>query len=503
MVTRSWTACVAFLFVGALGLCPVRAADLDDTGESAAFMLEQAMRVDRSGQHHTLLRALRHTSDPDLLPFFSRLAEAGDPSLRVHGILGMADCDPQRRLDLVRLAKLEPATLQADIVSFALDDDLLGDEQAMQLVNWPGLDSGVKVVVIAHLMSDGKTPPRAPLDEALKSDKIGRRSLAAMLLYQLGEESAMKELVELNNSELPERDDVRALLLSTALTGQFDRLGPWALGIATEAGVNPRVGLMALQLALKLGIQQAQAAWQHQFESSDDPAQRVRLSLCLLQQARFVPASLFDVMVKDTDAQIAAMGQVGQAIAGKGDIASRIAQLVKLDLPIANEWALSYVRHDAPDEVAIPVLVSVIEAYDPSKRIAAQLLDDSVAAAQMLFERSPEQSQAILVPVITNPQADGLLVQAILLGLIRVQKGNPAKVIDGIEDFHSPAGERLALILRAKNEVPLNAKQMDDLSLIVRGGGGMSLSVRIQAAWAYLHRTGQTRAAIARALANS
>ena len=71
---RSLTGPSALLILaGVWSLPPVRANDLNDTTRSAIFLLEESMKVTRSGRHHTMLLTLRHLGDPELAPFFSQL----------------------------------------------------------------------------------------------------------------------------------------------------------------------------------------------------------------------------------------------------------------------------------------------------------------------------------------------------------------------------------------------------------------------------------------------
>jgi len=84
----------------------------------------------------------------------------------------------------------------------------------------------------------------------------------------------------------------------------------------------------------------------------------------------------------------------------------------------------------------------------------------------------------------------------VLIGLMRCNKGNPLKIIEGIERFEAPAAKDAALVLRAKHGQSLSPQQLQDLSLIVRGAGSSPMSLKLQAAWLYLRLTNQTKTAI-------
>ena len=125
------------------------AAMKDETGESAVLLLRRSMDLDPEGRHNVLLRALRQLQDPLLEPFFSELFQSEHPTLKVHGLLGLAECSPDHKIPLVRLASIETPSLQAETVSAAMDSELLSDDQAKEIYTWPGLDNAVKVIVAA------------------------------------------------------------------------------------------------------------------------------------------------------------------------------------------------------------------------------------------------------------------------------------------------------------------------------------------------------------------
>lgn len=479
-----------------------RAQQTDEVTASAVFLLEQSMQVSRSGRHHTMLLALRHLGDPELTPLFSELAESSNPLLQVHGILGLADCHPDRQLDLVRLAKIDNPGRQAEIIGAAMNSELLTDEQASQLYSWPGIDDGVRVVVATQLVSHGVKFDPEPLKTALTAENEARRALAGLILHQLGDPEGLRVLRAVDASENPLRDKVREMLIETAMRSNFDRAGVWAAQIATEPGVSPKLGLMATQVAMRFGLAEGTEVWRQQFTSATDPAQRIRLALAALRLAIYIDAATFDPLLTSDDPLVVAIGKAGAAVAAKRDIARNVVFLVQQNHPIANDWALRYAKKDAGREDAVQVLMGLILAYDNTKRNSAQLLDDAVSATQVLYELDPATATALLRPIFENENTHPILIQGLLLGLIRCRSGNAAQVIDGMASMGSPGGDALATILRGKCDVPMDAAQLADLGVIVRGGGSINNELRLQAAWAYLKRTGQTRTALAQAIAH-
>ena len=106
----------------------------------------------------------------------------------------------------------------------------------------------------------------------------------------------------------------------------------------------------------------------------------------------------------------------------------------------------------------------------------------------------------MLRPLLVNKETSPLLVQGLLLGLIRCGTPQPHMVIKDIPIFNSDLANQLALLLRARYGQGLDAESLEELSLVVRGGGLRKGALRIQAAWLYLKITNQTASALAAVL---
>ena len=460
---------------------------------AATSLLQQAVAVQPEGQHNSLLRALRHLKDPDLKPLFEQLADRHHPTLQIHGILGLAELNDPPRLDLARVALLDDLAAQSELVSAALDADLLTDDQCLQLLDWSGLDVGARMLIASKLIAQNKLANTDLLVESLQSSRLGRRGMAALLLHHLGDPRGYAELEALNQSDDPSRDPVRAMLLGTAMKYNLPGSANWAYAVATEPDVNAGLGLLALRTAMRYGDPRAAAHWRSTFVATAEPATRVRLALTALQLSPFLPADTFDILIQQQDPLLRQMGKTGQAIAREDPaLADATVALIALQHPIANRWALSYARKEASDENALLILLGLIDAYERGgdPRSQGQRLDNAVNASQILFERSPDMAANLLRPILANPKTDALLRQGIFLGLIRSQTSGADAMAQGLPAFDHPDTQSLRLLLMLRGNPTLTDSQQRDLELIVRGGGSIEDSLRAQAAWAYLKNTG-------------
>lgn len=502
--TRPGVGVLAWLSPPAAWAAPAKGEG--DVQEAAVHLLRQSTVVDRQGTHNELLKSIRHMQDPATRPLFEQLADSKHPGLKIHGLLGMAELSADKQVDLTRIAQIDDPAVQSTVISAAMDDKLLNNAQAKQLLKWDGLADEVKVLVAVRLLEAGEFDDTDMLKQAMaQSKKLGGSALAALMLVELRDAAGTTYLQQtLDTSKDEQRDAVRAMLLQTALRHQFTKASPWALTIAQQADADPALGLLALRTALRYNEPGAAELWRAQFTQPDTrPADRVRLALTALHLSPWLDAGLFSTMEQDTDPLLHAIGVAGGHIAtGSAEAGDSITRMLEIGHPMVNSWALGYAREHASETDAQVILLGLILAYEHSPpRGKARRLDEAIEAVQTLYERSPAVAVQLLQPIVTDPATDQLLAQAVLLGLVRTRSIDTVDVVDGVIDqLNSPDARGLALLLLARSDKPMDAKQMLDLSLLARGGGRLEDSLRIQAAWYYLKRTGKAEQALAKAL---
>ena len=473
---------------------------LDKTGRSAAFLLQSCTTIHRSGLHHRLLAAIRQLRDPEIKPLFHRLVQSPHPALVVHGLLGLAECSPNQKLDLAQVAAIGDPVIQAQVISAAMDSELMTHEQAKQLIRWPNIDPAAKLVVAAQLVQDQQFSDFELLENAVRSDNAARKGLAAMLMLQMGRSQAMPVLDQLavDPPNATGHDHVRLMLLETAMRYELDQTAPWAARLITERGVSRTLRLLAMRVAMRFGVPNAIGAWQDQFASTTDQAQRTRLALLALGLSPWLDPGLFMQLTADPDPLVQRIGQTGHAIASNRQIHTAVIRLIEMHHVIANRWALKYAQQHAADHDAQVILLGLIMAFENHPpRQKAQALLEVVLATQELYDRYPQVATSLLQPILADPRADSLLTQGILQGLLRCAKPNPDRVVLDLDAIGDPQAHRLAILLLAKHGRGLSPQQNEELKMLVRGGGGLGQSLRLQAAWVYLKQTNQSHLALA------
>ncbi|WP_432800052.1 hypothetical protein [Poriferisphaera sp. WC338] len=482
------------VIVFTMGTLPTVAVQAQDKAQEAARNLfKDSLQPSRDGRSHNMISALRHLKDPTLAPYFHILADSATPMHQIHGHLGLAEISESQSLDMAALAEVTDPLAQGEIITAAMDSDLVTDDQLKVMLEWPGLDIGVKMLILTKRLSLATQGHMAPLEEAIKSDKPARSGLAGLLLHQLGDprgKSALDMLDELQDSQ---RDPIRGQLLEIVLAREMESAADWALRIAQEPDVHPKLKPLALQTALRFNHPAAVEVWKQTFQSTSSLAYQYRYAIDALRVAPYQSSqSQFEFLATSENPMLKQIGVAGISISTKGgDIADQVVALVDFQHSKINSWAIKYANTLASPEDAQLILFSIIYSYqesDPRHRLTR--LDESVTAAQYLFELSPEMALRFMRPILSDTAVDPELKQAILLGLVRSQTPGGSMFIQDGDTFGTPESDYLALLLLAKDNKQLTELELKDMALVVRGGSGLQTSLRIQAAWQYLKYIG-------------
>jgi hypothetical protein len=489
---------VPFVLCCALACSTVRAAD--ETAESAAWLLKKSTLIHQSGLHNILLRSLRQMNDPSLKPLFSALVQnqKRHPTLRIHGILGLGEIESPSQIDLALIADTKDVYTQAQLVSAGMESKLLSVDQAKQLVGWPGIDISVKVIAASWLVGEKSLPDGPLLDEALASDKLPVKALASLLKLQKGDAKAMATLQELDATADANRDEIRALLLQTAIRYKLDAVAPWAMKIASEPATPQPLMFLALRCSLMFKAPQASSIWSQRYESSTSPADRIRLAILALDLADRVEQPKLELLTRDSQPVIQQIGAVALLRHAGQNADQQTLQLIDHNNILASQWAVQDAV-EQPIEKSKPILVGLIrsaEAPNKDPRGKAQRLEHVVMAAQELAEKAPD-AKAIFADLLKD--APALTQEAMLMGLIRSKVKQADQLVVG-HAWPSDVGQSLSLLLRLKHGGQPTPEEMQQLQLMVRGGAGLQDPLRIQAAWIYLKLTKQEQIALASVL---
>ena len=478
----------------------------NEIGDSAVWLLERATAVRRGRAQNVLLKALRQLRDPELAPLFSDMVQSRNDELRIHGILGLAELSEPHALNTEFAADIDDLMLQAQLITVALDGDLLDESRMTEIVKWPEGDStAVKMIVALKMVEEGYLTDVAPvqslLDEVDAGDNETLQWTGALLRTQLDEAGALDELKKLALEDNPKRDVIREVLLKRVLDHKFERAGEWALRIAEEAGASRAMFFLSMRAALVSETAGAESLWLSRYASSESPAEQMHLSLLALNVSEHMSEAPYEALISSEDPLTQKIGRSGLA-AARDDAAAEqaILQLIEEHHIPSNDWALCWAAEQEPARARAVMLGLLYAAASEEPRGRAARQQHAVFAAQQLIE-TDAKAPAVLSNLMN--EFDGTMQEVILMGGIQAEEGEVTRITDGVNEWRTRAAQSMAVLLRAKHGASLSAAELEDLSLVVRGGGDLEEPLRLQAAWVYLKLTSQQQVALATVLKNS
>lgn len=507
------------LLLLAPALLPGRAY-ADEAGyKAAAYQLRQTTQFYRDGRHNVMLRGLRQLEDKKLQPLFATLSNSKFAQQRVHGMLGLGEISPQRRIDLAALAEIEDTREVVEILSVAMDNDLVDNAGLATVMRWESLSLPVKQAVALRLLGDGGSVEPAQFTESLDVElnedlaigKMMQYALGGLVLAETGHASGASALSAIGKVNGQNADTVLAQVLDGAMRRELKSVRPLALTVAKDKKRNATLRLLAIQVALRLKAEGATATWQSMYQDEESPARRIRLAIIAMDAAKDVPASLFDTLASSDDELVRLIGQAGRAIASNSDnAADAFAPLLASGQPLITQWLPVFCLREEPKQ-GPALLEQVIRSHNKGEeRNRGRMAEAAISATTVMCERYPEQA-AKRLPALLDAAAGAdasdntealQLRQIILLGISRARGADlgPLTRLIATDKHNDFTTEALRLLVRARYDAPLTDVEWTRVSDLIQGVGQMDLGLRVQLAWLYLKHTGQADKAIAEAV---
>lgn len=490
-------------------------ARADEAGyNAAAYLLRQAGQPYRDGRHNVLLRGLRQLGDKDLLPFFTAMSNSQHAPHRVHGLLGVSELSPQRQLDLATLAEIENDAELVEVLSAALDDEMIDKAGMATLLAWDGLSLAVRQAIALRLISEGGTADvsgfresiEIELDDQVAAARVLQYALGALVLAESGDKKGKAALDSLADKDLVPMDAVLAQVIDVAMRQGLGSAGPLALVVSGQRSREATLRLLALQAALRLEAPGASEAWQATYANELEPARRIRIAMIAMDAAPQIKASAFQTLSASDNELVRLISQGGAAINHGGapdKVAAAFLPMINAGHPMIANWVVTHCRREEP-AYGPALLEQVILRHDAgAEHHRGRLADAAIGATHALCELYPEKANVLLADIVsqagdseTETQALRLR-QIVLLGAARargVDLGTFAKTLDA--DYKDFTAETLRLLIRARYGAPLTVNAWERVSDRVQGVGQIDPGMRVQLAWLYLQATGKAEQAI-------
>ena len=487
--------------------------------EELTAQLRAAVGDRDSRRRDRTLNGLRTVRDPAMLAFFSQLAINPSPMLRVHGLLGLAELEPQRGLNLLGVSRIPDERLQGVIISSAIAAGLLSDENRSELTGWASLPTRLRIELAAACAARSRPFDVAAVRSFLNDQEPFVAVSAAVVLRRAGVETvAAEQTIRTRALGLAQGAGVQAaelseLVIEHNLTSAGEALTIAARGLQPGA---PADAVAAARLLVSPGDAAVVSAARARLDIAAPLAERTAFAVRLLDVVQSLggrtPAPVLREMATDPDPLIKAIAAAAEAISRDDNAGAAVGALARRGDPATVAWALRFAseRHWQDARTIRAAVIDGVARRPAGAAVDPRLSEMAVAAAAALCDDDPRSLDRPLAEALSA--GDGSLTRIVLEGALRSRhQETGALVRQGAFEVRPagpwPTGDAAALALlvsvRHGEFTADRPERIARLSAIARAERGtLSGVVRAQAAWLALRESGEDRVALTRILSD-
>lgn len=489
---RSLYACVR---VGCVAICAtmssLAAAQYGpvDPFESSMRQMRSAIEARADGRHHTVLLGLRQLKDSRLLPLYECLLGADHWSIRVDGILGIAELSAAKTVDTALIEALPERTDRDNAVQAALAIKLIGSKEALTLAGWEELDDRARAVLCAEAISQGAVPDRAILDRLCRSKTPETAAIGEALLLAIGIENAGGVDAALDAiAALSPRSRASTLAELSGTIARFKLKGSGAFLTEALALSDLSAESRARLIVATLIVDPARGldAWRSLVSRERTQLALVRAAHLLLASGTRASAEDW-ALLRNRDPLLEGIADAGEQLS-LGAFDQFYTRLLgtghRSTLAAASEGA-ALLGTDAERALGVAALALLVN----QSPLASSLGDGLLRAIARLAEFSPDSFREALA----QAQANVPLKDLFLFALAEAGTMEAATVAMAARAGASAKGDALIRILAARFA---GAVSEGDLLALSKVAGASEPAVAAQAAWLWLRASGREQECI-------
>ncbi len=467
--------------------------DALDRFQTVLRTLREGVLAENDGKQHATLVALRQLRDPALAPLFTRLLHSEDWSLRVDGLLGLAELSDAGKADLALLEQLPGESDREAGINAVLALRLADSAQVQSMLSWIDLASSQRVLLAGELRRLGGTPELSLLTRLANSKTPEVAGLAVGILLDLkaAEASALMANVRAQIAGLPvaTRSAVVAQVAEACTAQNLTGAGGFLASLLTLPDLADDARLRGLGSLLMLSPSDAYPVLAAAVEADRSTAALMRHASVLLASGARADATEW-ARFRSVDPLLDSIADAGGAIAA-GDEAGAFEKLVALERRVVLRAALDGARRLGPSADRAFGLACLRFVLKPGPTPPA-LSETLLLALFRLAELEPAEFRAALA----TDDLDEPTKDALLLALLNAGTPAAAEVARTAQGHCSRTGEGQIAVLIARNEASIPPAVQEELMRVAGGGVQVVFPIRVQAAWLWMRHTGHLNDAI-------
>lgn len=468
-----------------------------DPADSTLRALREGIASNNDGVQHAAMVALRQLRDPSLRPFLERMTRSDDWSLRVDAVLGLAELDPAKRIDLALVEALPGESDRESALSAAITLEMLDVPRIETLLGWDDLPPLARALLMGEMRRLGGRPDEALLEKLAQSKSPEVAGIAAAILADLGAPGAKAacENAAATLAALPPkaRSTAIAQIVEVASVDRLANAAPFAASLAMLPDIAPDARMRILGSLLVLSPEHAYPLFAAAVERERTQLALMRHAAVLLASGARAPAAEW-ARVRNGDPLLEGIADAGVLLA-QGDDLAAYRKLASLKHRITLVAALEGARRLGPSaEQALGIELLELLRADP--RELGPMLDPVLRGLARLATIAPGEMRTALEASLADGEGSREIQEAILLTLHGASSAEATEVASIARGRATRLGEALVCLARAQMNQELAAEDIDMLATVAGGGTGVDPGLRTQAAWHWTRYAKRTEAVI-------
>lgn len=484
--------CACFIAFFTTTLAPAQYGPVDPF-EASVRTLKEGIAAASDGEQHAAMVALRELCDPALKPLLERLLKSDDWSLRVDSVLGLAELDPSKKVDITLVLDLPGEGDRETSINAIVALELLDTTRVEAILAWDDVPATQRLLLACELRRLGGIPASAMVRKLSESKTPELAGLATALLLDLQDPQAeaikTRVLAEITALPARSRSEVVAQIAAASSMSRLTAAAPFIATLLSIPEMTPDARMRSLGSLLVLSPETAYPVFAAAVDADRSQTSLMRHAAVLLASGVRAPKSEWD-RLRNGDALIEAFADAGTEIGESKDEAA-YARLVNLKHRVALRAALEGARRLGPSSDRA-LGIACAKFLLAEKRAAAPLAETGTQAMSRLALVAPEE----LRPMLESAVDDRVIQESILLALLSAGTREAATVAQVAHGQSSRLGEAMISVLAARHADTLSSVDLDLLATVASGGTGASAAIRTQAAWLWLRHAKRTTSAI-------
>jgi HEAT repeat protein len=470
-------------------------ATADDFTETATRHLMQSVESQPDGTHLARLSSLRLLRDPAMKDLFYKLLQHEDWLVQVHALLGLAEIEDGSRLDPWLVTQVDPQARE-QIIANAIDMNLIDQEGMQKILEWDHLESGNRLLLMAELQNLELEVDQEKLESLANDNDLVIASVASLLLARDGELAPLSNIsARLAGASPSERIGVLQRLIEVIRIYEITSATPWLNEMLDTDIDNDDLTYWGTFTLMSLNPELGRPHWNRMVGPSPTYRMRIMGALQFLEAKLAPDADARARLRAGDDPLINRILDTAEAMENDQSITVHVKELIDTGHPRVIDWAMRSARDFKPAE-AIEIYGYFIDLPETTRRRSLEVTQRSQAISAMatLLDIAPEQA----LQRLRDAEDDSMLQQTLLMGSLQSQHPELPRTIASLRRIGSSRPDSLALLLLARNGEQLSPTDLQQLGRISAGGGQLTDTLQIQAAWLYLKHTDGLQAALVR-----